>query len=313
MATNSVIEETKPLLESNKEELKSSNKPMSTWIALLLAILVITGVIYYNYGNGTTTASLSIVNNVDSSVLPGYTLTIDESSTVLKSGEFITADNTKYSWRISVKEKTAMLSFRSGDTGFLIENEHSADSFKVGSLKLTLYPSLTVTIVPTSPTSDEDRISITEWIRTSVAVKHYIQFSMKLGASGYSGSACKLSGKMHKFAQWFFRIMKDDLQLNMDEYNSDIAKVNAIVQGSSTAMTGHSRSLLGNCEMISECDNDCIGMCGLGCDCWAWVCGDCSCWLGCYVHDEYCSCDCMLAYCCINVFWVECDGSGSCE
>ena len=37
------------------------------------------------------------------------------------------------------------------------------------------------------------------------------------------------------------------------------------------------------------CQNDkCIGMCGKGCSCWSWVCGNC-CWhLGCYDHDLCC-------------------------
>ena len=34
--------------------------------------------------------------------------------------------------------------------------------------------------------------------------------------------------------------------------------------------------------------NICGGLCGLGCSCWSWFCGDC-CWhRGCYEHDLYC-------------------------
>ena len=38
------------------------------------------------------------------------------------------------------------------------------------------------------------------------------------------------------------------------------------------------------------CPNDnCFGMCGKGCSCWSWVCGDC-CWhTGCYYHDKCCA------------------------
>lgn len=36
-------------------------------------------------------------------------------------------------------------------------------------------------------------------------------------------------------------------------------------------------------------NNNCFGMCGKGCSCWKWVCGDC-CWhVGCYYHDMCCA------------------------
>lgn len=35
-------------------------------------------------------------------------------------------------------------------------------------------------------------------------------------------------------------------------------------------------------------DNDCHGMCGRGCDCWMWLCGDCCFWPGCHSHDNCC-------------------------
>ena len=34
--------------------------------------------------------------------------------------------------------------------------------------------------------------------------------------------------------------------------------------------------------------NDCYGMCGPGCSCWSWVCGDCCYHYGCAVHDSWC-------------------------
>ncbi|GAB5360266.1 hypothetical protein AAMO2058_000612800 [Amorphochlora amoebiformis] len=40
----------------------------------------------------------------------------------------------------------------------------------------------------------------------------------------------------------------------------------------------------------SRCGNPCFGLCGQGCDCWDWVCGDCETHQGCWEHDCYCSC-----------------------
>jgi len=40
----------------------------------------------------------------------------------------------------------------------------------------------------------------------------------------------------------------------------------------------------------SDCTTrDCLGMCGGGCECWSWVCGDCCATDGCYWHDIACS------------------------
>lgn len=43
--------------------------------------------------------------------------------------------------------------------------------------------------------------------------------------------------------------------------------------------------------------NRCRGLCGLGCNCWKWICGDC-CWhLGCYQHDLCCNYSRFSTYC----------------
>ena len=34
--------------------------------------------------------------------------------------------------------------------------------------------------------------------------------------------------------------------------------------------------------------NECYGMCGPGCTCWSWVCGDCCYHYGCARHDSWC-------------------------
>jgi hypothetical protein len=40
------------------------------------------------------------------------------------------------------------------------------------------------------------------------------------------------------------------------------------------------------------CGSNCLGMCGPGCTCWDWVCGDCEFHDGCYTHDLACrACD----------------------
>lgn len=46
-------------------------------------------------------------------------------------------------------------------------------------------------------------------------------------------------------------------------------------------------------QSSDPCHNDCFGMCGNGCSCWKWVCGDCCIHVGCLTHDVTCRlCDC---------------------
>ena len=43
--------------------------------------------------------------------------------------------------------------------------------------------------------------------------------------------------------------------------------------------------------------NKCRGMCGLGCWCWGWFCGDCCSHQGCYEHDICCNYSRWTSYC----------------
>jgi hypothetical protein len=53
--------------------------------------------------------------------------------------------------------------------------------------------------------------------------------------------------------------------------------------------------------------NGCFGMCGMGCDCWPNVCGDCCFHTGCAIHDTFCrSCDWLNPLAC-----VACYGPGA--
>ena len=45
----------------------------------------------------------------------------------------------------------------------------------------------------------------------------------------------------------------------------------------------------GYCQAYPNAGSSCFGMCGPGCDCWSWVCGDCCYHWGCAVHDDWCN------------------------
>lgn len=42
------------------------------------------------------------------------------------------------------------------------------------------------------------------------------------------------------------------------------------------------------CTAYPNSGNGCYGMCGPGCTCWSWVCGDCCYHSGCAKHDDWC-------------------------
>jgi hypothetical protein len=42
------------------------------------------------------------------------------------------------------------------------------------------------------------------------------------------------------------------------------------------------------CRAYPNSGNQCYGMCGPGCSCWSWVCGNCCYWSSCATHDNWC-------------------------
>ena len=57
--------------------------------------------------------------------------------------------------------------------------------------------------------------------------------------------------------------------------------------------------------------NKCIGMCGKGCWCWRWVCGNCCHNQGCYEHDRCCGKDWFSTECLLPFFHgFRCSGFG---
>ena len=60
------------------------------------------------------------------------------------------------------------------------------------------------------------------------------------------------------------------------------------------------------CDSHPQCPGEnCLGMCGAGCTCWSYVCGDC-CWhQGCQDHDD--CCDEYLSWDCLSLWRFDCD------
>ena len=50
-------------------------------------------------------------------------------------------------------------------------------------------------------------------------------------------------------------------------------------------------------------DNDCFGMCGKGCSCWSFVCGNCCVNQYCLTHDQCCADEGFFSFACLSVAW----------
>lgn len=70
-----------------------------------------------------------------------------------------------------------------------------------------------------------------------------------------------------------------------------------------------------NEECFEECppcpDEDCLSLCGYGCHCWKWVCGDCCYHLGCHGHDVCCRENFIQTKCLFPISF-KCESEYSC-
>ena len=69
-------------------------------------------------------------------------------------------------------------------------------------------------------------------------------------------------------------------------------------------------------DCLSECPpcpyQECLGLCGYGCNCWKFVCGDCCCHLGCYEHDICCR-EKFVRTACLFPFGFKCESGYNCD
>ena len=72
----------------------------------------------------------------------------------------------------------------------------------------------------------------------------------------------------------------------------------------------------GSQECLKDCppcsDQECLGMCGYGCTCWEWACGDCCTHTGCYYHDLCCRKNFYSISCVVPVKF-DCDSVYTCS
>ena len=89
--------------------------------------------------------------------------------------------------------------------------------------------------------------------------------SRTLGEMGYTGNTYQASLPLHKIARQ-----------SADALGIDVQPIK----------TPESENSL--CTAYPNQGDSCYGMCGPGCSCWSWVCGDCCYHYGCARHDSWC-------------------------
>jgi hypothetical protein len=92
--------------------------------------------------------------------------------------------------------------------------------------------------------------------------------SRALGARGFTGNQFPATMAMHKISKQAAQglgisVPKLDLPANLKNAST-------------------------YCDAYPNQGDQCYGMCGYGCDCWSWVCGDCCYHNGCAQHDSWC-------------------------
>jgi hypothetical protein len=109
-----------------------------------------------------------------------------------------------------------------------------------------------------------DRSALDEMLQVpEVAALPFL--SRALGARGFTGNQFPATMAVHK-----------------------IARQSAEGLGISVPKLDTVQSVGSYCQAYPNQGNDCYGMCGNGCSCWSWVCGDCCYHGGCAQHDTWC-------------------------
>jgi hypothetical protein len=107
--------------------------------------------------------------------------------------------------------------------------------------------------------------------------------SPALAAQGADASLLPVTMRLHSLAS------QGSLGAGIDATGSTLAEYPSMCADMGGA-PGAKRLGAAACQDLQSdpyCNN-CLGMCGPGCTCWRWVCGDC-CWhRGCYRHDLHC-------------------------
>jgi hypothetical protein len=109
----------------------------------------------------------------------------------------------------------------------------------------------------------EGDMAVLDEMLTVPEVKALAYMSRALGVRGITGSEFPASLALHKMARQSAEALAVELEPLSESAGAQLF-----------------------CSRPTA--NECYGMCGPGCSCWSWVCGDCCYHYGCARHDTWC-------------------------
>eukprot|EP01084_Bolivina_argentea_P149751 261581_1 len=318
---------------THKDDKPKQTKYGAISVCVSIGIVIIVTLLIYMSKSATSKshASSEIGSNEVDWILPNVTVVILTDTDTSITGELLVS-NAHYEFK-SISNKTAeYIEFIKIDINDQTVNSHIG--FRINHLNhsklvFELYDYDSVNNLTSVMVFELTRVQLKldvhhtkllDSFMQDVLGEHFIELSIKLGSLNYTGSKNHAIQDLHGFAIWIWKYESTDKWV---DFRKEFEKVNELLSNSSYEQShalgsnndnDGQRKLLGNCgSPFVYCNNDCFGMCGIKCFCVRQRCGDCECWLGCQRHDYECCINGYSSYCCINMFWFECDGSGSCE
>jgi hypothetical protein len=140
-------------------------------------------------------------------------------------------------------------------------------------------------------------------LSASVELELLGDLSIELALHGITGFSHPCSQPIHLCALRLIKI-RADINIGLDV--SLIARANANCISVDANVT-----IPGSCAITSTCNNDNYGQCGVNGQCWGWVCGGCSGFVGCQQQDCGCSCNGITSLACVNLAVTRCTGNAN--
>ena len=126
-----------------------------------------------------------------------------------------------------------------------------------------------------------------------------------IDASKILGREMEVSGRDYPAAMSVY-VVAMRLAEGRNEYDASDARESHLLntQESCTVPGKKHCSSSNSCCYKCALGKSCLGMCGPGCTCWSWVCGDCCYHKGCYDHDRCCAA--YLSWSCLSLWKFTC-------
>jgi len=134
-------------------------------------------------------------------------------------------------------------------------------------------------------------------LTATVELELIIDLSIELALRGINGYTHLCVQPIHLTA---LRLLKLRADINLD--------VDLIARANARVSIDANVTIPGSCDLVNTCGNKCLGLCGVNCNCFKWVCGGCDGFAGCRSHD--CSCDCKgtRTWACVSLAVTRCSG-----